>query len=103
MNAVITQLKENLQLLYRKSIDADAALKQLRGQGKGKFEQIFDKQSGFQSTSKEFRPYVEEIARDVDALLHQNEVSMQQSLPNIVKKIELLFKTLSGFQQSLKD
>lgn len=103
MNAVITQLKENLQLLYRKAIDADEALNQLRTQGKGKFEQIFDKQSGFDSTSRQFRPYVEEIARDIDALMNQNEVSMQQALPTVVKKIELLFKTLTGFQQSLKD
>ncbi|MCY7294666.1 hypothetical protein [Alteromonas sp. a30] len=103
MNAVITQLKDNLQLLYRKSIDADNALKQLRAQGIGKFEQVFEKQSGFESTSKEFRPYVEEVAKNIEALLTQDETQMQQSLPIIIKKMELLFKTLAGFQQSLKD
>lgn len=102
MQAVIEQLKQNLQLLYRKAIDADESLKTLRSQGKAKFESVFDQDAGFTVSSKYFKPYVEEVALTVEALLSQNEQQWQTQLPGIVQKIDTLFKTLSQFQQSVK-
>ena len=103
MDSVISQLKENLQVLYRKAIDADSALSQLQSQGKGKFGSIFDKSSGFQVSSKQFKPYVEELAKDIDLLQEADEANMQQLLSKVVKKMESMFRTLAHFQDSLKD
>ncbi|UAA38317.1 hypothetical protein KIH87_16765 [Paraneptunicella aestuarii] len=103
MDSVISQLKENLQVLYRKAIDADASLAKLQAQGKGKFGSIFEESIGFQISSKQFKPYVEELSKDVDLLQGANEEEMQQSLTDVVKKMEIMFKTLAQFQQSLKD
>lgn len=102
MEVVISQLKENLQLLYRKAIDADESLVQLKSQGKGKHGSIFDKSVGFTCSSKHFKPYVEEVAMDVESLLNKEAEEMQQALPAVVKKMELLFKTMASFKQSLE-
>lgn len=102
MQAVINKLKQNLQLLYRKSIDADAALKILRSQGNAKFDSVFDADAGFTVSSKYFKPYVEEVALSVETLLSLDEQQMQSKLPDIVMKIDKLFKTMAQFQQSIK-
>lgn len=103
MQTVIEQLKQNLQLLYRKSIDADAALKMLRSQGKAKFDSVFDAAAGFNVSSKYFKPYVEEVALSVETTLSLDEQQLQAKLPDIVIKIDKLFKTMAQFQQSMKD
>lgn len=103
MNVVINQLKENLQLLYRKAIDADENLNKLKSQGKGKHGSIFDSNAGFTVSSKQFKPYVEEVALDVEGLLNKEPEELQQSLPDIVKKMELLFKTMANFRLTLDD
>lgn len=103
MQAVIEQLRQNLQLLYRKSIDADESLKTLRSQGKAKFECVFDQGAGFEVSSKYFKPYVEEVALKVETLVSQEQQVWQAQLPEIVQKIDTLFKTLGQFQQSVKD
>lgn len=103
MNVVINQLKENLQLLYRKAIDADTYIDKLQSQGKGKFGSVFDKSAGFKSSSKHFKPYVEEVAINLEAMLKLEQEHMQHSLPDVVKKMELLFKTMANFRRSLED
>lgn len=102
MDALIEKLNENLRVIYRKSVDADAALNQLKQQGKGKFQNIFAANSGFTTSSQRFQPYVEEVAGDVAMLAEASEEKVKEALPSIVKKLELLLTTLSQFQDSLK-
>jgi hypothetical protein len=113
MNNVVTALNENLQLVYRKAIDADQALDKLQGSGKGKFVAIFGDETPFTNRSKRFREYVEEVAGDVallqslDENLEENPdkntdaQAQQEKLAVIVKKLQLLLSTLEQFKQSL--
>lgn len=101
MNKIIEALNENLRVIYRKSVDADAALNTLQAKGKGKFDTIFTEGSGFATRSKRFGPYVEELAGEVAPLVEANPHRIQTALPDIVKKIELLLTTLGQFKQTL--
>lgn len=103
MQSVLESLAENVQLIYRKAIDADQSLASLQQQGKGKFNNVFADEAGFSVSSKRFMPYVEELARDVTQLNGTSQQHLEQSLPEIVRKIELLLTTLERFQRSLKD
>lgn len=97
MNAVITELNNNLKLLYRQAIDADTKLDSLQQQGKGKFSALFTEQSVFEISAKRFKPYVLEVASDVDAL-SKSEAIEQQAVITVVKKIEELHKLLATFK-----
>jgi hypothetical protein len=109
MDNVVSALNENLQLVYRKAIDADQAIDELQSSGKGKFKAIFGDDTIFTSRSKRFREYVEEVAGDVVALQTLDasadegagEQAQQQKLAIIVKKLQLLLSTLEQFKQSL--
>ena len=50
-----------------------------------------------------FLPYVEELAADLQAIQTDDDTHYQMLLPNIIVKIELLFKTLNSFQEQIKD
>ncbi|MBT1450318.1 hypothetical protein KJ365_05445 [Glaciecola sp. XM2] len=105
MNNVVSALNENLQIAYRKAIDADQALNTLQSDGKGKFQTIFGDETVFTSRSKRFKEYVEEVAGDV-ALLQQQDATLskqaqQEKLTVIVKKLQLLLTTLEQFKLSL--
>lgn len=102
MNKVIDALNDNLRIVYRKAIDADATLNALQASGKGKFETIFDKSAGFESSSKRFQPYVEELAGNVARLVDADQASLEANLPALVKKIDIMLTTLDKFKQSLK-
>lgn len=104
MNKVIAALNENLQIAYRKAIDADAALDTLRASGKGKFNTIFSDETLFTSRSKRFKDYVEEVAGDVASLQSEDQgipETQQESLSLIVNKLALLLSTLEQFKQTL--
>ncbi len=101
MNPVISALNENLKLIYRKAIDADNALDQLKKQGKGKFTIIFPKDAGFKTESKRFGPYVEEVAGEVAVLNDADKKQLAEDLPTLVKKIELLISTLERFKRTV--
>lgn len=102
MNKIIEALNDNLRVIYRKAVDADAALNALSAKGKAKFNTIFAEGSGFSTRSKRFGPYVEELAGEVAALVDANQEKLNIDLPEIVKKIELLLTTLQQFKQTLK-
>lgn len=102
MQNIIEKLKENLQVIYRKAVDADQTLGKLHANGQGKFQQVFPEDAGFTVNSKRFQPYVEELAKDILALEQADAAAVQQQLPAVVKKMELLFSTLGNLQQSLK-
>ncbi len=102
MNQVIESLKQNLQILYRKAIDADARLDQLQQGGKGKFQAIFPVHAGFSTENKRFSPYVAEIAEQVLNIEQQGQTPDAELLADTVKKMEIVFNTLNQFNDSLK-
>lgn len=96
-------LQENIRQIYRKSVDADNSLDQLRKQDKGKFTTIFNKEQGFSTESNRFQPYAEELGRDLLAL--QNDTSaenLQTELPKLVKKIEIYLQMLTVFKSNAR-
>ncbi len=96
--AIEQQLIENISLVLKKSLTADATLADLRKQKKAGFEAVFKKESGFTCSANTFQPYVEEVADDL--LAWQANKTQQQLLIPLVKKIEQLFIVLAGFEQT---
>ena len=103
MQDILEQLKQNMQTVYRKSVDADSILNKLHASGKGKFSEVFPVDAGFKVQSKRFGPYVEELAKEISQLAQKDEGAFKAALPNIVRKMELLLSTLLQFRQALKD
>jgi hypothetical protein len=98
MSEVVSkQLIENLSIILKKSLSADATLADLREKKQASFAAIFTKDAGFTCSANTFQPYVEEVAND---LVFWQKTSDQQTLIAIVKKIEQLFKVLGNFEQS---
>jgi hypothetical protein len=96
--AIEQQLIENISVILKKALTADATLADLREQKKASFEAVFTKDAGFTNSANTFQPYVEEIADD---LLHwQANKDQQQLLIPLVKKIEQLFTVLANFENS---
>jgi hypothetical protein len=96
--AIEQQLIENISVVLKKSLTADATLADLRDKKKASFEAVFNKEAGFTCSANTFQPYVQEIADD---FLHWQENKTQQVLLSpLVKKIEQLFTVLAGFEQS---
>ena len=102
MQKIIQTLSENVQVIYRKSIDADKTISHLQHDGKGKFSAVFSQDAGFTASSKFFKPYVEELAQEILDLEKQSEASIKAALPAVVKKVELLLTTLSQFQKNAR-
>ena len=102
MQSIIQSLSENVQVIYRKAIDVDQVISRLQHDGKGKFSAIFAKDAGFTTSSRLFKPYVEELANDVLALEQKDQVAVKEQLPSMVKKIELILKTLNQFQKTAR-
>ncbi|WP_372881516.1 hypothetical protein [Psychromonas sp.] len=100
---LVKQLQENIKIIYHRAVDADKMLEQLRLQKKAGFAQIFAHDSAFKNHSTTFLPYVEELAADLQAIQTDNEEHYKTLIPELVVKIELLFKTLQAFKNNLKD
>ncbi|MCP4322587.1 MAG: hypothetical protein GY951_18245 [Psychromonas sp.] len=101
--SVLIQLQENVKIIYHKAVDADKQLATLREQKKATFSQVFASDSAFKNHSDTFLPYVEELAADLQEIQTDDEEHYKKLLPNIVVKIELLFKMLSSLKSNLKD
>ncbi len=106
MQNVLDKLKDNLQLVYRKAIDADNALNQLQQQGKGKFATIFAENSPFTTRAKRFEPYVQEVAGNMDTFIANDFENVdlniiEPQLTLIVQQIEALLATLTQFKATL--
>lgn len=91
------QLIDNISLILKKSLSADASLAALREKKQAGFEAIFKKDAGFNSSANTFQPYVEEIADD---LMRWQATPENSLLIPLVKKIEKLFTVLADFEQS---
>lgn len=102
MQSIIQTLSENVQVIYRKSIDADQMISQLQQSGKGKFSAIFSEDSGFSASSRMFKPYAEELAKEVIDLGQKSDEDFKLALPSLVKKIELILTTLNQFQKTAR-
>ena len=100
MNSIIEQLNNNLKIVYRQALDADLQLDELTKQGKGKFAALFSKDSAFSVEAKRFKPYVLDVATDVEAL-SQQEVLDQELLKTTVLKLQQLHRLLSDFKTGL--
>ena len=90
-------LIDNISIILKKSLAADATLQDLRSKDKAKFQAVFKEDAGFKAKSDTFQPYVEEVA---DELLIWQKNQDKNQLVTLVKKIELLLKTLANFEQS---
>ena len=104
MENLIIELENNLKELYRKAIDADAQINELKKQGHGKFHSIFKDSNLFSAESNKFMPYLEETAEDI-LNLKNSELPLEQNKPaieQVVKKLHLLHTNLSGFSQLVK-
>ena len=97
MHAVIEKLNENLKVVYRQALDADKKLDELQQQGHGKFKALFTEDAGFTFEAKRFKPYVLDVAADVEALSHYEELD-QQKLTLAVTKLQNLLKLLATFK-----
>ena len=92
------QLIENISLILKKSLSADATLADLRDKKQAGFEAIFKKDAGFNCSANTFQPYVEEVADD---LILWQQTQAQATLITLVKKIEKLFTVLGNFEKSI--
>lgn len=98
MSTAINQhLIDNISLILKKSLAADATLSDLRAKKQAQFNAIFKKDAGFTCTADTFQPYVEEVA---DELLEWQNSQSEELLVRLVKKIELLLKMLASFEKS---
>ena len=98
MSATVNQqLLDNISIILKKSLTADATLADLREKKMAGFDAIFKKKAGFNSTANTFQPYVEEVADD---LMQWQKTQDQALLIALVKKIEQLFTVLGNFEQS---
>ncbi|MDX1676567.1 prephenate dehydrogenase [Arsukibacterium sp.] len=97
MDALLSQLDENLKELYRKALDADALLDQLQQQGQAKHQSIFPASSDFTVSSNRFMPYLSEAAEQV-AAIRQSQQFNTATLARVVKQLQQLHKTLAEFR-----
>ncbi|GLX78989.1 hypothetical protein tinsulaeT_23290 [Thalassotalea insulae] len=91
------QLIDNISIILKKSLTADATLADLREKKLASFEAIFKKDAGFNSSANTFQPYVEEVADD---LLKWQQSQDQKLLISLVKRIEQLFSVLGNFEKT---
>lgn len=98
--AINQQLIDNISIILKKSMTADATLADLREHKKAGFKAIFTSEAGFNAKADTFQPYVEEVADD---LLKWQKSQDQQLLIALVKKIEQLFQVLANFEESYRE
>ena len=99
-DSVNQQLIDNISVILKKSLSADATLADLRKQKKAGFAAIFKSDAGFKCSANTFQPYVEEVADD---LMAWQQSQSQTVLIGLVKKIEQLFGVLSNFEKTYSE
>ena len=93
-------IDNSMQEIYRKALDADTRLDQLKSQGHGKFTSIFNQQTLFSIDANRFMPYVAEIADDIDR--YKTSPEDESQLPPLLKKMEQLLTVLAQFKNITK-
>lgn len=104
MENLIDSLENNLKDLYRKAVDADNMINELKKQGHGKFSAIFPEQQLFDIKADKFMPYLEHTAEEILKLKESQGSAQQnqQQIELIVKKLHMLHTTLADFKAMLK-
>lgn len=97
MLAVIEKLNDNLKVVYRQALDADKKLDELQQQGHGKFASLFTQEAGFTFEAKRFKPYVLDVAADVEALSKETVLD-EKKLTLTVNKLQNLLTLLATFK-----
>lgn len=97
MSDLITTLNDNLKLAYRQAIDADKKLDELQKSGHGKFSALFTKDAGFDFEAKRFKPYVLDVASDVESLSSETPLN-EEKLKKTVLKLQQLLQLLATFK-----
>ncbi|NVK23294.1 MAG: prephenate dehydrogenase [Gammaproteobacteria bacterium] len=105
MENLINNLEINLKELYRKAIDADNQLNELKKQGHGKFSAVFADSGLFSVQADKFMPYLEETAEDILNLKNSKEdvVKNKEKIEKIVKKLHLLHTNIAQLSQAVRD
>ena len=88
MENLINSLESNLKELYRKAIDADGQINELKKQGHGKFSAIFAESELFLIKADKFMPYLEETAEEILQLKNSEE-----SVETNKEKIDVMKRT----------
>ncbi|MBW8192551.1 prephenate dehydrogenase [Neiella marina] len=99
---VVIKLQEELKGLYRKCVDADNKLSQIRAQGMGKFSALFGEESPFDVQSKTFSDYLAETAADVAAFEQMSADDVEQwqdRLAKILTKLQAIHQLLAQFKK----
>ena len=104
MENLINSLESNLKDLYRKAIDADNQINELKKQGHGKFSSVFSDSELFSVQADKFMPYLEETAEDILDLqnIARSAESNKGKIEQIVKKLHLLHTNIANFSQLVK-
>lgn len=95
MNPVIEQLNNNLKILYRQALDADNQLDALQKGGHAKFSALL-KGPAFSFDAKRFKPYILDIASDVETLSKQDDLD-KTLLESTVAKLQKIHQLLTRF------
>jgi hypothetical protein len=82
MDSIIEQLNANLKIVYRQALDADKAL--------------FAEDAGFSFEAKRFKPYVLDVAADVESL--SSDGLDEEKLKQAVIKLQNLLTLLATFK-----
>lgn len=101
MDTLLTQLEQNLKELYRKAVDADTLLAQLRQQGQANFSQIMKNDGSFNCQADHFMPYLTETADQIYAIKQSGQFNTA-TLQRVVRQLQVLHKTLADLQAALK-
>jgi hypothetical protein len=96
MDSIIEQLNANLKIVYRQALDADKKLDELQQQGHGKFKALFAADSGFDFEAKRFKPYVLDVAADVESL--SSDGFNEAKLKTAVIKLQSILTLLATFK-----
>lgn len=96
MDSIIEQLNANLKIVYRQSVDADKKLDELQQQGHGKFKALFPADAGFSFEAKRFKPYVLDVAADVESL--STHGLDEEKLKATVIKLQQILQLLATFK-----
>lgn len=102
MNQLLTSFHAALEDITERAMNADLYLAELKNAGMGNFNYVLASDSGFQVRSNRFQPYILELSEQLNKLRVVSDNEIKAALPELLKKLELLLKTLMSFEKSLQ-
>ena len=101
MNELMASFKQTIEDITAQATQADMQLATLNQAGMGKFNHIMSQDSGFVVRSNRFQPYVLELTEQYLSLEAMSPEQQKTQIPVMVKKMEVLLRTLVQLQQSI--